>query len=174
MIQLSEFSNLKNFDVLFLHSQKDNEVSLKFKIRGPATRLYPKALPSLKLRNEHTLWKKTCLEAFFFDQKDARYTELNFNILGEYDILHFESYRIASKLPAISLELTAIQRQVLENEITGEVLLKIPSHLKLILAPAAILMDPHGKFSHYALAHGEKPDFHNKQVIENKGFSILT
>jgi len=173
MIQLKEFSNAQSFELVFSHAQRDVELSLRYRIRGPINMLYPENLPSLSVNSSYDLWKKTCLEAFLFDKNSEQYCELNFNILGEYSFLFFESYRVPCK-EHTKLELVGIQRQLTAKELVGEVLLKIPPKSHFLLAPSAILAPKDHAQLYFALEHAAKADFHSKQVVENKAFSILT
>lgn len=173
MVQLKEFSNSQNFELVFSHAQRNLELSLRYRIRGPVHLLYPENLPSLALSKMPELWKKTCLEAFLFEEKGERYCELNFNILGEYSFLFFESYREPCK-EHTKIEIVGIQRQLTQKELVGEALLKLPPKTKFLLSPTAILAPKGQEQLFFALEHGGKADFHSRQAIENKAFSILT
>ncbi len=173
MIQLKEFSNAQNFELVFSYTQRDLELSLRYRIRGPINLLYPEKLPSLSMSASHDLWKKTCLEAFLFKKNSEQYCELNFNILGEYSFLFFESYRMPCK-EHTKLEIVGIQRQLTQNEVVGEALIRVPSNSQFFLSPTAILAPKDQAQLFFALEHAGKADFHSKQVIENKAFSILT
>ena len=172
MLPLLEFSKSELFKVYFSYRYEKSQLVLNYKIEGPVQRLYSKTSPK-ELRKGKDLWKKTCLEAFFFDEGKSSYTELNFNILGEYCFIYFEDYR-KEIIACETFKCLDINSKFEEKQISAEIHLMVPPGLRFMLSPTAILM-PEGKDAlYFALQHGEKPDFHSRSAIKNQALELLT
>ncbi|MEZ4814549.1 MAG: hypothetical protein R3A80_04995 [Bdellovibrionota bacterium] len=173
MIKLEEFSEDKTFEINFSYSQSKNELWLNFTVNGPVQLLYPQELPTIELKQATDLWKKTCFEAFFFNQEGPSYCEVNFNVLGEYCFLFFDDYRIKSThCLGLDFKIKAIQRELSDKKLKVSALVELPNNPSFLLSPTLILYPNSGETLYYALKHGAKADFHSRQVTENKAFII--
>lgn len=172
MLSLVEFSKSKTFKVFFAYFIKKSQLNLIYEIRGPIRELYPE-FPPVEFKEGKDLWKKTCFEAFFFEEEKVSYTELNFNANGEYSFLHFSNYRNLRSF-AEPYRCLSIHLDFEEKNLRAETVIQVPRGLKLLISPTALLVPANKETLYFALQHGEKPDFHSKKTIESRGFKLLT
>jgi hypothetical protein len=88
------------------------------------------------------LWKTTCFEAFLAIGDDPQYVELNFAPSSRWAAYQFEDIR------------------------EGMVPLKLAADPKIYLDMSAVLEEPSGKKSYWALDHRKaEPDFHDRSCF---------
>ena len=115
-----------------------------------------------RLVRKHELWKHTCFELFISSKGSESYYECNVNTKGEWNMYHFDSYRMPQP-PTETEAYRVVSIECKEGEITAVIRSRdeLPSVLDCALT--AVIVTTHGE-SFYALAHkGEKPDFHIRE-----------
>lgn len=169
---LAEFSRSPDYEVTFSCRGGAARLSLDFQVVGDIRSLYPEPLPPVRLRVGRDLWKRTCLEAFFFERDSTRYVELNWNVLGEYAVLLFEDYRRLSSGDS-GFEVFGIEGSGSESDLKARLNLRVPSGRRYRLSPTAVLYRAEEPPLHYALAHGTRPDFHERGTVESSGALLV-
>ena len=112
------------------------------------------------------LWQHTCLEAFVSAEGEAAYREFNFSPSGQWAAYRFAGERQRDATTAPDLPAPAIHRAITPTLLTLDVHLPraaLPaSALHLELALCAVIEEPDGSLSYWALQHPcERPDFHH-------------
>lgn len=170
-VALREFSGEPGYEVGFSCRPIAGGLSLAFRVSGEIGRLYAAPLPPVEVRAGDDLWKRSCLEAFFFDAGSARYVEINWNVLGEHAVLAFDDYRSRSS-EGTDFEVLVVSRSISRSRLEGRLDLGLPQGGRFLLSPAAVLYPAGAPPLHYALAHGSRPDFHARATVEGVGLAL--
>lgn len=138
----------------------------------------PRGAPKLiwKSAGEHSerkdeLWKTTCLEAFVL-LGDGSYFEINIAPEGDWNVYHFNKYRVGMKREAKISSLLTFNSSAQSNgksavyDLSAAIdvsrILKSPQNFRLGLT--AVIETEGGERSYWSLKHaGEKPDFHDSR-----------
>ena len=108
------------------------------------------------------LWRTTCFEAFLAQPGDPAYAEWNFAPSGDWASYEFSDYRTGMRSP----EVAAPPYIRIEDNLTWWTLgatIAVPAGITWELGLSAVLEEPDGTKSYWALAHpGGPPDFHDR------------
>jgi hypothetical protein len=140
------------------------ELRISFRVDGAIDRLQlPK--PGTVLRTDG-LWQHSCFEAFLRADASESYHEFNFAPSGEWAAYRFASRREGRQSPAMPALEIEFRRAAEFCEL--DVAVPLATLPDLAQAPtlqaglAAVIEDPEGRLSYWALAHrGATPDFHD-------------
>ena len=112
-----------------------------------------------KIERKEELWKSTCFELFLSSPTDTSYIEMNCSPSGGWNCYSFSDYREGmTKLSGAKL--TALKVENKRKISVSFFLPQLPN--RLLLGPAAILSNNEGVLTYFSTAHGEKPDFHER------------
>ncbi len=157
-------------ELRFSLASSGDGLTLRFRIAGEVERLRPPGLGSVPARAGDELWKRDCLEVFFFETGSSRYVELNWNLSGEFALLAFDDYR------ARSARSTGFEVRSIENAADGDGLIAslhlLPAAGRYLLSPTAVFYPQPAAPVYFALAHGGRPDFHRREVVEPVGLLV--
>ena len=167
-VTLHEVSGSRDFVVECTVTRLPDGLELAFEVRGDLGVLYPGGLPPMRVRAGRDLWKRTCLETFFFAAGSTRYVELNWNVLGEHALLGFAAYRRPADVP-LGFEVLAVERSVGPSRLASRLTLGLPAGCRYLLSPTAVLCPTGAAPLHFAFAHAGRPDFHAREVVEAAG-----
>jgi hypothetical protein len=131
-------------------------------VPGAELLLLPPADPAAR---RDGLWRHTCLEAFVAAAERPSYWEINLAPSGDWALYRFEGYRLGQIAPAREPPWFTVIRS--GGGLTLQLRWPLPAELvearELALAVTAVLEQPGGRFSYWALHHpGPEPDFHHR------------
>jgi hypothetical protein len=114
------------------------------------------------------LWRHTCLEAFLGPQPGEAYVELNLSPSTQWALYRFTGYRHGMAVPEVAPP--TIRTEVAANRLTLEVSIDLadvlPEEMPWCLGLAAVIEEPGGGKSYWALAHPPgPPDFHQQDCF---------
>ena len=163
---LNEFSGSKDYQICCTLAYDKNLLELRYSIEANDIKnVFQSTDGPKKLVASTDLWKKNCLEAFFFDTKSTAYFELNFNPDGEYALLNFESYRKASS-QELKIEIFAIKTSISNNTLSSSLTMTISEKANFLFSPTAIIYPKGSNPLYFALNHGKSPDFHALETVK--------
>ena len=140
----------QNLKLTYTFGQKDIDSNIFF----------PKSIKNLEKGFE--LWKKTCLECFFFDEKSDQYFEVNVSPEGKYDLMSFKSYRQKTNKEA-PIQVSDLTIKKSQSLITVSFHLKTEFSSLYSISPTVILDTPAEQLF-FAQKHIKtRPDFHLKK-----------
>jgi hypothetical protein len=126
----------------------------------------PDAVPEPQRRDG--LWCHTCFEAFFRNENDDRYHELNFAPNGDWAAYRFTDYRAGmandpdASAPELRIEVNDFGRVYWVRFSAPWLLDPRPFAVGL----TAVIVDRSGQTSYWAIAHPPgKPDFHHRDCF---------
>ena len=141
-------------------------LSLHYRVEGDLDHL--RLPPKRPAAHTSGLWQHTCFEAFVRRAGAHEYLELNFSPSTEWAIYAFDDYRRGMQPRAPRHPPEIVSRRTghlfeLEVRLHFEGLFtESPQADDLRLGLAAVLENPQGRLSYWALAHpSERPDFHH-------------
>jgi hypothetical protein len=148
--QLNANSENQEMTLSFILSQKNVDQKL----------FMPKKITDLEKASD--LWKKTCFECFFFDEKSEQYFEVNVSLEGKYDLMSFKKYREQSSLKA-PIQVSSLEIKNEQNLVIVSFNLKTEFKSTHFISPTVILHTPYEQ-KFFALTHDKKkPDFHQRR-----------
>jgi hypothetical protein len=113
------------------------------------------------------LWEHSCFEAFLAASGEPAYVELNLSPAGHWNLYQLDAYRSGLRP---DLAVTALPSRRRQGPGWLELALELPvaclpaGAAGLELAITAVLQQPGGVCSYWALAHaGPEPDFHRRE-----------
>ncbi len=109
---------------------------------------------------QDSLWQHTCLELFVADQDGSDYVELNVSTSGNWNCYRFDGYRSGMR-ESDALKLQGIDIQVPPGRLTVRTLNDLPWQ-SVLISPSVVVEDLKGQLTYFAVKHGDKPDFHNR------------
>jgi hypothetical protein len=114
------------------------------------------------------LWKTTCFEAFLSTGDDTKYVELNFAPSSQWAAYQFDDIREGMK-PLLLAADPQIHLDMSRGHVALEAELQLPADWQLAhlcIGLAAVMEEPSGKKSYWALDHRkEEPDFHDRSCF---------
>lgn len=146
--------------------REGEEIMLCYLLRGGLDSVaIPERAEQPERRDE--LWRQTCFELFFGPSADSGYHEVNLSPAGHWNVYAFDDYR-QNRRPEGAVGPLAFT--VAREEKSLAVVLELPltsfhpPETTLRVGLAAVLADPAGTLSFWALAHaGDRPDFHRRE-----------
>jgi hypothetical protein len=119
--------------------------------------------PDESLRTDE-LWKTTCFEAFLCVGDDPQYVELNFAPSSRWAAYLFDDIREGMTQLTLAAD-PEIYLDMSNSHVALEAELQLPSNWQnghFLIGLAAVLEEPSGKKSYWALDHRKtEPDFHD-------------
>lgn len=114
------------------------------------------------LRRKDEIWRDTCFECFLGQADSAAYLELNISPSGAWNCYAFDDYRQGMR-PSDLLTLDRLDSS--PRGLAAHFSKMTPSPPgPCYFGPAAVIRDRTGDLAYFALAHGKKPDFHDRSL----------
>ena len=141
------------------------EIALGYILRGEVDRLLIPT-PRTPCRRDE-LWRRTCFESFLGVENSSAYLEFNFSPSREWAAYAFRAYRDGEPIESDDLDpQIVVRREAATLELSAVIRLDrlpaIPSDAALRLGLSAVVEEPNGSLSYWALKHPPgKPDFHH-------------
>lgn len=142
-------------------------LQVKFNLQGDlnGVKLPPKQDP----QRADELWQHTCLEVFVQIEDRSAYWEVNCSPSSCWNVYRFEGYRSGMQREELVNNLPyqhATKTDVYEGTFTLDLSALLPcgARSSLRLGVAAVIEEPQGQLSYWALCHPRSyPDFHDCQ-----------
>jgi hypothetical protein len=114
------------------------------------------------------LWRHTCMELFVAHGDPGPYLEFNLAPSGQWAAYRFSGYR-ADMAPLTGIRPPRIELRTQADQLLLSADVALPPQFGaagLRLGLTAVLEDPHGLLSYWALSHaGDRPDFHRAECF---------
>ena len=117
----------------------------------------------VKLSRKNELWKSTCFELFSGRPDEANYLEVNLGPSGAWNCYSFTSYRTGMQESDAIAPVSMLSDPMSKTlEVTLRCMPPFESG-KYALGISAVIELAPGDTEFHALAHGAKPDFHDRE-----------
>lgn len=146
----------------------NENIKINFKWRDSGNEILFSAVP--ENGRHHELWKQTCFEVFLRLKNQKRYFEINLSTTKAWNIYEFQNYRDPQP-PVEYKNVKKVEINLLENELTANILLSHIDLSQIEVALCAVLLLKDGRTTYWSTVHADvKPNFHHADsfTIERK------